>query len=223
MSTVQELENQALSFPDRAKALTIKTDAQYVEASEMLKAIKGLRAEVDATFDPIISKAHEAHKEAIAQKRKVDAPFVEAEGILKPRIAAYLAEQDRIRKEEEMRQQKLAQEEAERQQLADASLLDDIGETALANEMLKDKPYVPPVVLPRTTPKVTGISQRETWSATVTSLMDLVKAVAAGKAPIQCLQANTVFLNQQARSMKQALNWPGVRAVSDSNIAASRK
>jgi hypothetical protein len=223
MSAIHELEAQALSVPDRAKGLVIETDEQFVKAGELLKAIKALRAEIDQTFDPIIGKAHEAHKEAIAQKKKVDAPLVEAEGLLKPRIARYLEDQERKRRAEELRLQKLAQEEAERQQLADAALLDDIGETAMANALIEEKVYTPPVVLPRTAPKIAGITVRETWSAQVVNLMDLVKAVAAGRAPIQALQANTVFLNQQARSLKNAMNWPGVRAVSDSNVAAGRK
>lgn len=219
---VQELEVQTLSVPDRAKCLSIETNDQFMEAGELLRTIKGLRAEIDATFDPIISKAHEAHKEAIGQKKKVDAPLVEAEAILKPRIATYLREQERIRREEELRLRKQAEEEAARQQVAEAALLDDIGETDQANKILEEKPYVPPVVLPRATPKVAGISVRETWSAQITSLPDLVRAVAAGRAPIQCLKADETFLNQQARSMKQALNWPGVKAVSDSNVAARR-
>ena len=69
---VQELESQALSVPERAKLIKITTAAEYIVAGELLKTVKGLRAEIDATFDPIISKAHDAHKEALAQKRKVD-------------------------------------------------------------------------------------------------------------------------------------------------------
>src|SRR5688572_2580422 len=221
MST-QELETRALSVPDRAKGLAIVTAEDFMNAGELLRTIKGLRAEIDGTFDPIISKAHAAHKEAIEQKRKVDAPLVEAENILKPRISAYLTEQERLRREEELRMQKAAQEEEERQRLESAVILDDIGETDSANALLEERVVAPPVVLPRQVPKVSGIAMRQTWSAQVVSLMELVKAVAAGKVPIMALQANTTFLNQQARSMKSALNYPGVRAVPDNNISARR-
>jgi len=220
---VQELESQALSVPERAKLMIITTAAEYVAAGELLKAVKGLRAEIDSTFDPIISKAHEAHKEAIAQKKKVDAPLVEAEGILKPRISTFLREEERKRQEEEMRLQKEAEDRAKEEQLANAVILDDIGETAMANRILEEAVYVPPVVLPSAAPRVAGISMRETWSAQVVDLMRLVKAVAAGTAPIQCLSADTVFLGQQARSMKGALNYPGVKAVMDNSISAGRR
>jgi hypothetical protein len=203
--------------------IKIETAAQYVEAGELLKTVKGLRAEIDATFDPIISKAHEAHKEALSQKKKVDAPLVEAEGILKPQIGAYLREEERKRQAEELRLQKEAREREEAEQLSKADILHEIGEVDAANEVLREEIYVPPVVLPSAAPKVSGISMRETWSAQVVDLMKLVKAVAEGKAPIQCLSANTIFLNQQSRSMKAALNYPGVKAVSDSSISAGRR
>lgn len=220
---VQELESQALSVPERAKLMTITTAAEYIAAGELLKTVKGLRGEIDSTFDPIISKAHDAHKEALAQKRKVDAPLIEAEGILKPRIATYLREEERKRQEEEMRLQKEARDREEAEQLAKADILHEIGEVEAANQVLKEEIYVPPIVLPSAAPKVAGISMRETWSAQVVDLMTLVKAVAAGTAPIQCLSADTVFLGQQARSMKGALNYPGVKAVMNSNISAGRR
>jgi len=222
MIATEELQTRTLSVPDRARSLAIVTAADYVAAGELLKVIKGLRAEIGETFDPIISKAHEVHKEAIDQKRRVDAPLCEAEGILKPRIARYLQEQERLRQEEELRLRKIEQEEAERRQLEEAVALDAIGETTLANEIL-DAPIVPiPVVAPRTVPKVQGIAMTTRYSASVTNLMDLVRAVAAGRAPIQCLKADDVFLNQQARAMKEALSYPGVRLNKESGISARR-
>lgn len=222
MSTVQDIETQVASVPERAKLLTIKTAEDYVAAGELLKVVKGLRAEVDETFDPIIRKQFEAHREAIAQKKKVEAPLVEAENILKPRISAYLTEQERLRKEAELLAQKKAQEEAEAQQLTDAALLDEIGETAMANALLDEKPLAAPVVMPKTMPKVSGISMSTRYSAQVVSLMELVKAVAAGKAPLLAIQANQTFLNAQARSMKETMSYPGVRVIAEGNVSARR-
>lgn len=221
-TTVQDLETKTLSVPDRAKAITITSGEDFERAGELLKVIKGLRAEIDDTFDSVIQKAHEAHKEAISKKRKVETPLVEAEAILKPRIAAFIREQERIRREEELRLQKLAQEESERLQLEEASILDEMGETDSANALLERKPEPVPVFVPRTVPKVPGVTLRQTWSAQVVSLQLLVKAVAEGKVPLMAIQANTTFLNQQARSMKDQLNYPGVRAVPDSNISARK-
>lgn len=76
--------------------------------------------------------------------------------------------------------------------------------------------YVPPVVVPKATPKLAGGPVYQTrWKHQVVNLMDLVKAVASGRAPINALQANDVFLGQQARSLKESMNIPGVRAYAE--------
>jgi hypothetical protein len=219
---IETLQNQALSIPEQARILTIQTPDQYIAAGELLKSIKLLRAEIDQTFDPIISAAYAAHKEAVAQKKKVDAPLLEAEGIIKPRVAAYLSEQERLRREEELRLQKQAQEEEERRQVENAAILDDLGETEAANQLLDETVIAPPVVLPKLTPKVSGISTSQRYSAEVVNLLELVKAVAAGKAPIQCLKADTVFLNRQAVAMRQSMAYPGVRLRVESTVAVRR-
>lgn len=222
MSRAEELETKALSVPDQAEGLTIETAKQFLHAGEFLRNIKALRGEIDDAFDPIIKKAHEAHKEAIDQKKKVEAPLVRAELIVKPKIAIYLQEEERKRQEAELLAQKKAWDEAEHQQLVEASLLNELGETDLANAKLAEPPVVPTVILPRSVPPAPGISMRQNWSAKVTDLQALVKAVAEFKVPIQAILANQTFLNQQARAMKNALNYPGVRAVADNNVSARR-
>ena len=76
--------------------------------------------------------------------------------------------------------------------------------------------YVAPVVVQKQTPKVAGGPVfRTIWKHQVTDLMALVKAVAAGQAPLTAIQANDVFLGQQARSLKDALRIPGVKTYSE--------
>ena len=222
-TTIETLETQALSIPERAKAVKVSTNTEYLEACELLKTIKGLRAEIEATFAPIRTKAHEAWKESIAQQKKVEEPLEQGERQIKSVIAIYLNEQERLRKEEELRLQRQAQEEEERRQLENAAILDDLGETDEANRLLNEKVEAAPVVLPRFTPKVAGIAMSQRYAAEVVDLMELVEAVAAGKAPIQCLKADTVFLNRQAVAMKTAMHYPGVRVKTDSTIAAGRR
>ena len=58
-------KSEALSF-----SIQIRDQATFEEASAFLLSVKGIKKEVDSTFDPIIEKAHSAHKEALAQKKK---------------------------------------------------------------------------------------------------------------------------------------------------------
>lgn len=69
--------------------------------------------------------------------------------------------------------------------------------------------------------KVVGISGRTTYSAEVTDLMALVKAVAAGAAPLEALQADAKFLGAQARAFKKTGQlYPGVLAVAERGLSA---
>lgn len=68
--------------------------------------------------------------------------------------------------------------------------------------------YTPTAIAPA---KVSGISGRVNYVAEVLDFAALVKAVAAGTAPIECLQANDSFLGAQARAFKKAGPlYPGV-------------
>lgn len=160
---VAEVEQKALSVPEKARSIEIKDNESYIRAGELLKAIKDIRKEIDETFDPIVKKAHEAHKEAVSQKKKAEAPLVEAEGIIKPKIASYQDEQERIRLEEERRLQEEAQKQLEEAQLDEAVELERSGQVEEAQAVLQEPIQAPTIVLPKTTPKVEGVSSRKVW------------------------------------------------------------
>lgn len=230
----------------RAKSVTISNDAEYASAGEFLKVIKGLRAEVDSVFDPIIKAADAAHKEAIAQKRKVEAPLADAEAALKCKVAGYIRaqqeerrlEQERLRKiaeevarQDTLRLQREAQQRAEEEQLLRAQKLAELGKADEAAEVLVADVVVRPVmpvqvnksaIEVKPVAKVEGISVRRSYSAEVTDLHLLVVAVANGLVPLQAVKADIVFLNQQARAYKEMLSYPGVKLVVGDNVAAGR-
>ena len=76
-----------------------------------------------------------------------------------------------------------------------------------------------PVVAHRA-PRAAGISTRENWSAEVTSLRELLQGVLDGKVPEVAVIADMKVLNAQARSLKVAMNYPGVKAVCEKGISA---
>lgn len=160
---IAEVERKALSVPEKARSIEIKDNETFVRAGELLKAIKDIRREIDETFDSVIKKAHEAHKEAVAKKKKAEAPLLEAEGVIKPRIAGYLAEQERIRQAEERALREEARIREQEARLAEAVHLESVGETEAADAVLDEPIATPPIELPKTTPKIEGISSRKAW------------------------------------------------------------
>ena len=220
----QKEAQRALTVKEQATELKITDAPSYEKAKELLLTIKDLRKEIESTFRPIIEKAHAAHKEAIGQQRKVETPLVEAENIIKPLISKFLAEEERKRKAEEDRLRKIAEAEAEDRRLAEALQAEADGNSEEAAAILDEEPaYIPPPIVPRTVSTGGGIAMRENWLCRVENLMALVKAVAEGKAPLAAVNANVVFLGQQARSLRSEMQYPGVVVYSEKSIAAGRR
>lgn len=227
----EDVTQKALTWPDRARGITIASDVSYVEAGEMLKGIKALRKEVDAAFDPIIQKAHEAHKEACGQKRKAETPLLEAEQILKRGLVAYETEQERLRRAEQRRLQEEARIAEEQRCVEEAAALEaqatatgDESLRAEAEQLISEPVAAPAVYVPPSTPKVSGISYRENWRIDPNvDIKALCLAVAQGKQPTSLILANVTALNGLARSLKGQMSVPGVKVVCEKIASAGSR
>lgn len=225
----EEIAAKVSPLPAKARTFIIRDNASYEAAAEFLKGIKSLRAEVDAAFDPIISKAHETHKAALDQKRKSEEPLIEAERIMKKSVAGYLdvKEQERLVEEARIRQeyQDKIRAQAEEENLKLAEELAAAGDMDGAAEAVDAEVVIPeiPVYVESSVVKVAGISARKQYVVAAVEVRKLVQAVAAGLAPLECLKANDSFLGAQARAFKKAGElFPGVLVRVDGNIAAGK-
>ena len=77
-------------------------------------------------------------------------------------------------------------------------------------------PPPPPVVF---TPPPAPVVRREVWKCKVVDLMALVKAVAEGRAPLECVEANTVYLNKQTVRLKSEFRCSGIEVWSERQTA----
>lgn len=213
---------QALDLATEAKALVITGPATYRQAVTYAQGIKDLRAKVRETFGPLVKKALETHRAALAAQQAAEAPLIEAEAWLKDGMSTFDAIQERIRQDEEARRQAQAKDEAETRRVVEAAALEMDGQAAEAASLLDDPIPVPIVIVPPLTPKVAGVSHRELWSARVVSLPQLVDHVAAHHDQVNLLQANQPALNTLARALKGTMQLPGVEAVCTPNVAIRR-
>lgn len=214
---------KALTFPNRAKALQIVDDASYQAACEFLKGIKALRAEIAETFEPHIKRAHEAHKALLKEKADAEAPLADAERIAKSALVIYDQAQERLRREDQQRQQAELRRQEEERRLAEAVALEEAGEVDEAEALIAAPVEVPTVAVAPSTPKVSGIAYRETWSASVIDMGVLVAYVADHPQFAGFLSANMPALNAQARSLKRQMQIPGVEAVCTRDVAAGHR
>ena len=235
ISQVEVVRQEVMPIPDQAKMIVVRDQASLSKANDFYLTIKALRKKIADTFNPIIEKAHAAHKEALNQKALVEAPLILAEKYLNGQVTEYKRKQDRIRAEEEEKNRLEAIKiEAERRKVEELSKLEQAEELeraglpveaqALLDEAIEEeeKPievYMPPPVTPKV--ELNGASVKTFWHAEIIDLKGLCYAVANGKAPLNCIEANMTVLNGLARSLKKEMAIPGVKAVSTSSMAAT--
>ena len=150
----------------------------------------------------------------MAQKKKVDAPLVEAEGIIKPRIAAWNAEQERIRREEEARLREQARKEEEERRLQEAILAEQNGQTEAAEEIMAAPVQPPPVVVPKTVPKVSGVSMVKQWK---------FRVVNPALIPREYMVPDETKIGGVVRALKDQAHIPGVEIYSVDSVSAGRR
>jgi hypothetical protein len=217
------LEQQAMSWPDKARAFVITTQETLELAANALKGIKGLRAEIEEVFGPNIKRWFDGHRAAVAERKKVEEPLTEAESIIKRNISGYQQEQERIRQEEERRLRLVAEEAARQQRARELADLEATKPTVEEYVAVAERPLeVAPIYAAPTVQKVQGVSSRESWKAEVTDLGALIGFVAQNRQYVNLLEANTTAVNAMARSLKSAMSIPGIKVYNEAVVSVRR-
>lgn len=213
---VMPIAKTAQSMLLTALSITVVDDDTFKAASEFILIISENKKKVGAFFEKSITAAHAAHKAALAQKKSVEAPLLEAEKHLRDELSLYLnkkrveAEEiaDRLRRNAEDAQIKMA-EDAEKEGLGE-----------VAESLLETPISLPPIPVG---PSVDGISSRKNTKIEVFDLKALVRAIADGKVPIQAVEANEHFIKQEAGKRGALFAFPGVRVYSDTGIVVGKR
>ncbi len=242
------LTTKAQTAMASAADYVIDSHTMFELASEDLMQVKALQKEVEEKRTSITGPLNQAVK-AVNDLFRAPKEYLEkAEATLKRSMVTWTTEQERLaaearaKAEAEARaeRERLAKIEREQQEAArkaqeEAQAAAAAGDTeaaaaaAAAAEEATQQAAIAAMtanvvtVVPEVeqASKVSGISGRTTYAAHVEDLLALVKAVAEGKAPIEAIQADTKFLNAQARAFKkQGQLYPGVNAVAERSIAA---
>lgn len=207
------LPSVKVTWADPLKAVqnaVIKDQADLTAADMIRQEILADLRKIDETFDPLIQKAHEQHKAILAKKKEFAGPRLAALDVLKPKIAAYIDEQDRLRLQAE-REAELKRQEAKR--IAEKAVdkawgLVDKGKGEKAEEVLKEAAEkageleaAAPVVPEKPQAQV---SLREAWSP---EIVDVTKI------PREYMVPDMMAIGQIVRARKDKTNIPGIRAV----------
>lgn len=229
------LAQESVSWAAKAKGLRILDAASCLNASHLLRSIKGLRSEIQQWFAPHMDAAMETKRRAEAARKgladeqaRMEAPLIEAESQVKRALLVWEQQQEDARRAEERRLQQEAQRRAEEQTLAAAAALEREAVATGNAEMLAEatsileQPIDAPVVAVKPmVPKLEGVTYRDNWKAHPdVDIKALAAAVASGAVPVSFVTVNMSALNAFARATKGLQPVPGVKFWNDRQIAA---
>jgi len=214
------IETKASTALTRATEIIIRTAQDRVDAGGLLKVIKSLAKEVKQDREEERLAARKLLDVITSGRNRHLRPLEQAEEIIKQKSLAYDEEEEHRRREKEERiNTKLHQEEEDRK-IAEALEVEELGGMEEAEKILDSPSQAPPVFIPKTTPKIEGQHTLTLWKCQPVDMMVLIKAVAEGKAPIQFIQFNQVFGNQEVKRLKEKFAYPGVEAYTEKSLAS---
>lgn len=203
MKVLEKLKSDVILYPEQAKGMTVTDTLSLGKANTFLVAVKSMRKEVGKTFDPIIKKAHESHREALEAKKKFEKPLIAAELIIKPQIASYFGKIERERRAAEEVARKAEEERTRKEEelLEEAIQAEESGDAEKADEILAEEvPEVAAVEYPAA-PKLEGTHIRKIWKWQVSDI-NLI--------PRKFLIVNPNMLTFEVRQNKGDTKIPGV-------------
>ena len=211
-SLITAISSEALTYPAKAKEIKVYDQVSLDTANAFLRGVKALLGRIAETFDPIVKQAHEAHRQALEQKKKHEEPLLQAERIIKTEMGRYLTEQARIRQEAEEKARREAAE-AERKRLAAMQAAIDAenaGKTKEAEKHFEEavaieapKPVIPDPV------KVQGTFLRKEIKWRVVDL---------NAVPREFLALDRARVEQVFRIQREKMAIPGIEVYFDETV-----
>lgn len=207
-----EMEKVVSPVVTQAQGLTVIDKEDYEFACNFLQFIATRKKQVEETFDPIIEKAHAAHKEALNQKKKFMDPLIGADVNVRAKVSQWRNAEERKRQDEERRLQEQAKREADERALQEAAALEASGDKELAQMVIEEAASAPApvVVLPTMVPKQEGVSARRTWK---------FRIVNESLIPREFLMVNEVAIRAMVKAQKNMTKIPGVEVYPDDSVS----
>lgn len=191
-----------------AQAVTVADAASYARAGQFVQGLKSLSRRITEFFADDIDRAFKLHRSLTKKRSDAVAPLDAECTRLGREMAAWDQQQERLRRDEEIRLSHLQQEQDRAVALAQAAALESQGMPEQAAAVVEEAIAAPaPLVsLPPSTPRVEGISYRSTWRHRV---------VDAQLVPREYLVVNEQAIAAVVRATRGAVRIPGIDVFED--------
>ncbi|MDD5086070.1 MAG: hypothetical protein PHE61_08605 [Candidatus Omnitrophica bacterium] len=202
---------EATEVLNSAKGVIIKTPEQAQRAGDWRNRIKTKLKELDDDRKELTRPLDEIKKKIMDKYRPAVERLEEAYRIFDRGLSGYLAEQERIRQEQ---QRKLDEEARKKREAAEAKAAEwaEKGNEKKAEEWAeKAETVIAPVVA--TPPKVEGITTRDDWEIEITNTNAI---------PREWLVPDVQAISKFVKSTKGMKQIPGVKIIPKKVIVKSR-
>lgn len=217
----RELVLSSTNYLTTVDVVNIESLETYEFASNELKLIKQRYNDIETQQKKLTKPLHDLKSEWIAFFKPALTALKYAEDTIKGKMITYDSEIERKANEAAAIADEKARKAREKLE-ARAEKASEKGQTEKADNLIEQSLSVHTPVALHHKPKVTGVSTTTTWYAEITDKMTLIKAVAAGHAPMAFLDVNMKVLNAQAKALKSEMIIPGVKATSKKGISSRR-
>jgi hypothetical protein len=157
-----EAERQTLLSRPLPTALTSPDD--YAALADEQARLQAFIKRVEPEFDEVCDAAYKTWKRATGLRSLFFEGLHAFNESARRLLGAYKAEQDRIKRDAELRIQEEDRRAAEERRFAEAAALEQQGHRALAAAVLETElPAGPPVTLPSVVPEVRGLHYQTAW------------------------------------------------------------
>src|SRR3990167_482578 len=211
----KEADSRAVMTLEKVRTLKIGNNDAYVMAGHFRRAIKDGIKEIESQHDDNIRRWHEGHRKAISERDERLLPYMQAETILGLKILDYKREQDNLKTEEEERIRKELAKQEEERRLTEAIEAEAAGDKETAEELISAPIEIPPVILPKATPKLDRTAIKTYWKCEVIDMRALLLGVLNDSVPMQAIIPNMPLLGQIVRTLKKEMRYPGVKVWSE--------
>lgn len=227
--------SQLIRLPALAEMVAGYTEItleNHSAAKAVLAEIRSTRKSVEMHHDIQKAPLNEVRARALDLEKSDVGAFKALETTLGSRLLAFETEVERQRKAEEARLQREALVAAQAEADARAKALREAAkaeeDAAVKRQLnaqarqLKDAPvFVAPVEVASPVVQTSTVTR---WSAEITDVLALVKAVAAGTVPLAALEPERLidahpWLNKQATQLREEFTMPGVVAVQKTGLS----
>jgi uncharacterized Zn finger protein (UPF0148 family) len=211
-TSLEKLNQEVLEYPTQASRIVIHNNDTLKRGNEFLLAIKSMRKKIGEVFDPIIEKAHKAHKEAVSKKKEFEEPLIRAENEVKLRIASYMRkiEEERRETEEKAAEEERKRLEAQKRAEEEARFLESKGQIREAQELRDRVPEFQPAVIPEV-PVLNNVQVKMIYKWEVEDI---------NKVPRKFLTIDNAAVTNYVRIHREKTNIPGIRVFKESSVAA---